>query len=252
MKIAIVTGASSGMGREFVRQIADRFNGIQEIWVIARRKERLEELVLQAPMRLRLLSIDLMDQEERLKLKEALLREKPEVKWLINAAGYGKIGKPGSIPVEEETGMVTVNCEALLAVTRMTLPYLTGNSRIIQFASAAAFLPQPGFSVYAATKAFVLNYSRALNEELKPQGIYVTAVCPGPVRTEFFEIAETTGKVSAYKFLITADPQRVVKKAIRDSMMGRPLSVYGLSMKLFRVLCRLLPQSLIFRIMKTL
>lgn len=252
MKIAIVTGASSGMGREFVRQIADRFNGIQEIWVIARRRERLEELILQVPVHLRLLTMDLMDKGERLLLERELFQVQPQVKWLINAAGYGKIGQAGAIPVEDETGMVTVNCEALCAITRLVLPYLTGNSRIIQFSSAAAFLPQPGFAVYAATKAFVLSYSRALNEELKPQGIYVTAVCPGPVKTEFFEIAEATGDVSIYKFLIMAESKRVVKKAIRDSMMGRPVSVYGFSMKTFRLLCRILPQNLIFRIMKTL
>lgn len=252
MKIAIVTGASSGMGREFVRQIADRFSGIQEIWVIARRKERLEELILKEPVHLRLLTMDLMEKEERQALGEELKKEEPEVKWLINAAGYGKIGQAGDIPLDEETGMVVLNCEALCGVTRRVLPYLTGNSRIVHFASAAAFLPQPGFAVYAATKAFVLSYSRALNEELKPQGIYVTAVCPGPVDTEFFEIAETTGTASLYKRLLIANPKRVVKKAIRDSMMGKPVSVYGFSMKVFRFLCRILPHGLILRIMKTL
>lgn len=88
--------------------------------------------------------------------------------------------------MEEETGMVDVNCRALTAVTRLVLPYMSENSRILQFASAAAFLPQPRFAVYAATKSFVLSYSRALAMELKSRQIYVTAVCPGPVKTEFF------------------------------------------------------------------
>lgn len=252
MKIAIVTGASSGMGREFITQIADRFSGIEEIWVVARRKERLQELVGKVPLRLRLFAIDLTDQGDLMELQIALEEEHPDVKWLINAAGYGKIGPVGSVSLKDETGMVDLNCTALCAVTHMVLPYLSGNSRVIQFASSAAFLPQPDFAIYAATKSFVLSYSRALNEELKPRGIYVTAVCPGPVKTEFFDIAETTGEVAVYKRLVMADPKRVVKKAIRDSMMGRPVSIYGITMNAFHLLCKFLPHGMILRIMKAL
>lgn len=252
MKIAIVTGASSGMGREFITQIADRFSGIEEIWVVARRKERLQELVGKVPLRLRLFAIDLTDQGDLMELQIALEEEHPDVKWLINAAGYGKIGPVGSVSLKDETGMVDLNCTALCAVTHLVLPYLSGNSRVIQFASSAAFLPQPDFAIYAATKSFVLSYSRALNEELKPRGIYVTAVCPGPVKTEFFDIAETTGEVAVYKRLVMADPKRVVKKAIRDSMMGRPVSIYGITMNAFHLLCKFLPHGMILRIMKAL
>ena len=252
MKIAIVTGASSGMGREFIMQIADRFGGLEEIWVVARRRERLEELVGKVPVTLRLFAIDLTDDRDLMELQGALEEEHPDVKWLINAAGFGKIGPVGSISLRDEMGMVDLNCKALCAVTHMVLPYLSGNSRVIQFASAASFLPQPDFAIYAATKAFVLSYSRALNEELKPRGIYVTAVCPGPVKTEFFDIAEMTGEVSVYKRLVMANPKHVVKKAIRDSMMGRPVSVYGFTMKAFQLLCKVLPHGLILRIMKAL
>lgn len=252
MKIAIVTGASSGMGREFITQIADRFSGIEEIWVVARRKERLDELVGKIPLSLRQFVIDLTDQRDLMKLQIALEEEHPDVKWLINAAGYGKIGPVGSVSLTDETGMVDLNCKALCAVTHMVLPYLSGNSRIIQFASSAAFLPQPDFAIYAATKSCVLSYSRALNEELKPRGIYVTAVCPGPVKTEFFNIAETTGEVALYKRLVMANPKRVVKQAIRDSMMGRPVSIYGITMNAFHLLSKFLPHGLILRIMKAL
>ena len=172
MKIAVITGASSGMGRETVLQLSDHFPGFDEMWVIARREERLKELAAQCPVRL---------------LESALRACSPDVKYLVNAAGFGKIGPVGSIASGDETGMVRVNCEALVAVTHLVLPYMTHNSRILMFASAASFLPQPDFAVYAATKAFVLSYSRALNEELKDRDIAVTAVCPGPVRTEFFD-----------------------------------------------------------------
>jgi len=252
MKIAIVTGASSGMGREFIMQIADRFNGIGEIWAIARREERLEELSPLVPVKVRSFAIDLTDDSKLMRLQDILAKEKPEVKWLINSAGYGKIGDVGTINIGDEMGMVELNCKALCAVTHMVLPYMSENSRIIQFSSAASFLPQPGFAIYAATKSFVLSYSRALNEELKKRGIYVTAVCPGPVKTEFFDIAETTGKIPLYKRVVMADPKKVVRLALRDSMMGRPVSVYGITMKFFRLLCKTVPHTAIFRLMKGL
>ena len=252
MKIAIVTGASSGMGREFIRQIANRFKGLDEIWAIARREERLEELKEEILVPLRPFSIDLTDHRELMELQTALEEERPDVKWLVNGAGFGKIGPVGEVSLYDETGLIRHNCEALCAVTHMVLPYLSGNSRVMNFASAAAFLPQPRFAIYAATKSFVLSYSRALNEELNPRGIYVTAVCPGPVKTEFFDIAETTGKIALYKRLMMAAPDKVVRTALRDSMMGRSVSVYGTAMKAFRILAKFLPHGLILRIMKAL
>lgn len=159
------------------------------------------------------------------------------VKLLVNASGFGKIGTVGNLPLDDETGMVELNCEALCAVTHMVLPYMSENSRILQFASAASFLPQPGFAIYAATKAFVLSYSRALREELRPRRIGVTAVCPGPVKTEFFDIAETTGEIPLYKRLVMADPHKVVKLAIRDCMVGK--SSVGLRRMDEGILCAL-------------
>lgn len=252
MKIAIVTGASSGMGRECAIQLADQFGGLSEIWLIARREERLKELEKQLPVPSRSLALDLTKKEDLKKLSGLLKQEQPQVKFLINASGYGKIGSVGSVSLEEETGMVALNCEALCAVTHLVLPYLCEKARILQFASSAAFLPQPGFAVYAATKAFVLSYSRALNEELKPRGIKVTAVCPGPVKTEFFTIAETTGKIPLYKRLTMANPARVVRLAIRDSILGKPVSVYGPLMKAFRLLTGVMPHGCLLKLMTSL
>ena len=106
-----------------------------------------------------------------------------------------RFGGVRELSVSDQTEMAELNCTALTAVTSMVLPFMPNNSRILQFASSAAFLPQPGFAVYAATKAYVLSYSRALNRELKDRGISVTAICPGPVKTEFFDIAQTTGEI---------------------------------------------------------
>lgn len=249
MNIALVTGASSGMGRELLFQIADRFSGIGEIWAIARREERLLEVSRQLPVPLRIFSLDLCERESLETLKEALQLHRPEIRILVNAAGYGKIGCVGNLSLEDETGMVALNCEALCAVTHLALPYMPKRSRILQFASSAAFLPQPEFAIYAATKAFVLSYSQALHAELAGREIAVTAVCPGPVKTEFFDIAETTGQVPLYKRLAMANPKKVVRLALRDSMMGRRISIYGPLMKGFYVLCRLVPHSWLLQAM---
>lgn len=243
MKIAIVTGASSGMGRQMALEIGDEFGGIDEIWVIARRGERLKELEGQMPAGIRCFAMDVTCKKEREEFGQVLSKEQPNVKILVNGAGFGKIGAVEQIPAGCEADMIRLNCEALCTMTRLALPFMSPNSRIIQFASAASFLPQPRFAVYAATKAFVLSYSRALGAELKGRQIYVTAVCPGPVKTEFFDIAETTGKISVYKKLVMADAKKVVRKALRDSAMGKSVSVYGLTMKGFCALCKIIPHQ---------
>lgn len=247
MKIAIVTGASSGMGREMVYQLADRFGGLSEIWVIARRKERLEALNGDVPVKIRPFALDLTRSEDLEQLKHALVSEKPNVKILVNAAGFGRTGTVGNISSMDSRGMVRLNCEALVAVTELVLPYLTAGSRIIQFASAAAFIPQPGFAVYAATKSFVLSYSRALSAELKEKKIYVTAVCPGTVDTEFLTEALNGRKLAPYKKLVLSKPKAVAACAVEDSMRGKELSVYGPFMKGFQVLCKILPHRLIMK-----
>lgn len=247
MKTAIVTGASSGMGQEMVRQLADRFAGLEEIWVVARRKERLDDFDGQVPVHIRKFALDLTKDEEFGQFTEALKRMQPDVKILVNAAGYGKTGAVGTIPEEQSTGMVRLNDEALVAVTEAVLPYISDNSRIIQFASAAAFIPQPGFAVYAATKSFVLSYSRALAMELKSRQIPVTAVCPGPVSTEFFDIALNGGKLTSYKKWVTVKPEMMVRRAIADSCMGKQISIPGPVMKLFYVLCKFLPHGMLMK-----
>lgn len=252
MKIAVITGASSGMGREAAVQLGDRFGGLDEIWLIARRRERLEELEGHLPVKIRCFAMDITVEEERERFGKTLKEENPDVKILVNAAGFGRIGKVGEVAMETECAMVRLNCEALCAMTHVVLPYMSPNSRILQFASSAAFLPQPKFAIYAATKSFVLSYSRALGAELRDRRIYVTAVCPGPVDTEFFDIAETTDQIPLYKRLVMANPRKVVKKAIMDSCMGRPVSVYGLTMKGFRVLCKAVPHEILLSFLKPL
>ncbi|MCI8864265.1 MAG: SDR family NAD(P)-dependent oxidoreductase [Lachnospiraceae bacterium] len=249
-RIAMVTGASSGMGKEAVLQIGNNPRKVQEVWVVARRRESLMELKRQVSVPVRIFPLDLAQEKSWHILKRALEKYKPEIKILVNSAGYGKNGKVGSVGLKEEAGMVRLNCEALCAVTHLALPYLADHGRILQMASAAAFVPQPGFAVYAATKAFVLSYSRALGVELKPRGIVVTAVCPGPVATGFFEVAQAGGKLPFYKRAVMAKPKKVVKKALEDSMSGKAVSVYGPAMKGFCLLCKAVPHRFLLRFME--
>ncbi len=243
LKIAIVTGASSGIGREFVKLLDKELMSLDEIWVIARREDRLKALAKEVGTKLVPIEMDITSKEAVGVLAYLLKEKKPAVKLLINCAGFGKIGKVAELPAEGQLSMVKVNCLALTELTLMVLPYMAKKSRIIQMASVAAFLPQPRFAVYAATKSYVLSFSRALNKELADTGIRVTAVCPGPVKTEFFDLAEQTGSIPVYKKIVMADPEKVVRKAFYDSLAGKDMSVYGGTMKALHVLTKILPHK---------
>ena len=163
-KIAVVTGASSGLGREFVVQISEKYKTIDEIWVIARRAERLYALEREIEgKKIIVLPLDITKQEDLEAYKKMLAKEHPWVRVLVNAAGYGIMGHVEDVVCEELTGMIDVNCKALVAMTKITLPYMKEQSNIINIASSAAYLPQPSFAVYAATKSMVRSFSKALN-----------------------------------------------------------------------------------------
>ena len=248
MKIAVITGASSGMGREFVRQAGYFYRSLDEIWVIARRKERLESLRKECRVPLHIFDGDLLKKQVYRQYHIELKEKKPDIRMLVNAAGFGKSGTFSEIASEDkklQPDMIDLNCRALTRMIQLSLPRMSRGSRIINLASAAAFCPQNGFAVYAATKAYVLSLSRALSSELRSRGIIVTAVCPGPVDTEFFQVSgELTDPL---KKLTMAKAPAVVHKALKDSRKRREVSVYGASMKAARIGARLLPHRLILR-----
>ena len=250
MKIAVVTGASSGIGREFVKQMGHCYRDLDEIWVIARREHRLLELNQLSRVPIRILEGDLLEEEVYEKLEKLLQEEAPDIRMLVNGAGFGKSGTVEEILKEDsktQLEMIGLNCTALSRVTFCCLPCLSRGSRIIQMASAAAFSPQPAFAVYAATKAYVLSFSRSLGAELKSRGTYVTAVCPGPVDTEFFQVS---GQLeNPLKKLVKVKAQGVVRKALLDSRRGKDISVYGLPMKCAHTASKLLPHRLILKLM---
>ena len=219
MKIAIITGASSGMGRRMAIELNDPIPNIEAFWLFGRRVERLEALEKQLTKPCRFFTDDLQTSAVREILQRALAEETPEIVFLVNAAGFGQIGTIRGLSLEAQLGMVDLNISALTAITRLCLPYMARKSRIVNFASSAAFLPQPNFAVYAASKSYVLSFSQSLAEELRSTGIRVTAVCPGPVKTEFFERAETSGHIPFYKYLFMANPEKVCHLALMDSVL---------------------------------
>ncbi len=249
MRIVIVTGASSGIGREFVKQIGHFYKNLDEIWVIARRRERLEQLRNISAVPIRIFDGDLLHKQVYVQLKKALLREHPDVRMLVNAAGFGKSGTVEDILEEDrkiQLQMIDLNCIALSRMTFTCMPYLTRGSRIINLASAAAFSPQPQLTVYAATKSYVLSFSRGLGAELREKGICVTAVCPGPVETEFFDVAGELQNVFKKMTLVKAPD--VVRKALLDSRAGKSISVYGLPIKAAHAAAKILPTDLVVRV----
>lgn len=249
--VAIITGASSGMGREFALQIAQGYRSVEEIWLIARRRDRLEQLQKQLlGRRVKIFTLDLMKDEDLQQFGEILEKEKPRVRILVNAAGYGIIGAVQEQTLKDNVGMVDLNCRALTVLTYQVLPYMSEGSGLIQMASSAAFMPQPKFAVYAASKSYVLSFTRALAREVKEQGISVIAVCPGPVKTEFFDIDETYEEVKLYKKVTMAKADKVVRKALLDLKHGKNISVYGIPMKFFRFICKVLPQDWLLQFVK--
>ena len=252
MRIAVITGASSGIGREFAVQIADSFSKIDEVWLIARREnelKKIKEMIAQAGKKARFFPCDITMVETKEIIVSSMKDVNARVGILVNSAGYGMIGNFKEIDYEDNIGMVRLNCEALTSFTYAMLPFMTKKSHIINVASSAAFTPKPGFAVYAATKSYVLSLSKALNYELKQYGISVTAVCPGPVRTGFFEVAEKYNKAKRFKRWFMVEASDVTKKALYDAMRGKNCSIYGISMKAFHIVAKLLPHEILFPFM---
>lgn len=248
-KIAVVTGASSGMGREFVRQLG-QYVRVEEIWAIARRREALESLQKEVRIPVVPLCLDLNREESFREYEDRLKAEKPDVKLLVNAAGFGKFGAAWDIPVEDECRMIDLNCKALVVMTRLTVPYMAPGSHILELDSLSAFQPVPYITTYGATKAFVLSYSRAMNRELKEKGIRVMAMNPGWVKTEFFRHATVTDGSSRVRYFNRLyEPQDVVKTGLKDLYRTKKdYSVHGLPVRWQVRGVKLLPHSLVMDI----
>lgn len=245
MNIAIITGASSGMGREFVLQL-DAAQQYDEIWVIARRRDRLEALAGEVRAKLRPIALDLSAADAMDTYRTLLAEEHPHVQTLVNASGYGKFGAFTDTPLDQLTGMIDLNARALMEITYITLPYMSRGSEIYQLGSLSSFQPVPYIGVYGATKAFVLSFSRALGVELKPRGIRVMAVCPFWVKTEFFDRAVTDDTITYYARYYEA--RGVVAQALRDMKRGKDVSIHGKYARAQVLATKLVPHRTVMKI----
>ena len=246
MKIAVISGASSGMGREFVYAL-DKQTKYDEIWVIARRRDRLEALAEKTRAKIRPVPMDLTDVKSIENFAELLKSEKPEIQTLVNASGYGKFESFENIDLKDDYGMIDLNCKAYVGMTKVCLPYIVSGGEIYQLDSLSAFQPVPYINVYGATKAFVLSFSRALNVELKKKNIKVMAVCPGWVKTEFFDRSVTNDSVITY-YNRYFTPEEVVERALKDMKKGKDVCVPGASVRFQVFLTKILPHKLVMKI----
>jgi len=248
-KIAIVTGASSGMGQWFART-ASEYVEFDELWIIARRSDRLARLASEMPsVTVRCISLDLTDRGSVSSLHPLLDEAGAEVVLLVNAAGFGKFQAVADVPQETADGMLALNCGALMDMCYTCLPYMHRGARVLNIASVAAFQPVPYITEYAATKAFVLSFSRGLWKELRPAGITVTALCPYWTRTEFFDVAGcSSGKDRVTYFNAMYEPEDVVRRGWRDLLRGRDVSTFGFIARAQVLLVKLLPHRLIMKI----
>ena len=248
MKIAVVTGASSGMGQEFVRQLS-QYVTVDEIWVIARREEALKKLSAEVDVPLRALALDLCEKESFSRYRALLEQEKPDVKLLVNAAGFGKFGSFDEISAEDDCRMIDLNCKALVMMTRLTLPYMHRGSHILQLDSLSAFQPVPYITTYGATKAFVLSYTRAANQELKSRGIRMMAMNPGWVKTEFFNHAMLTNDAKVQYFNYLYEAKDVVSTGLKHLYKTKKeYSVHGFPIQNQVRLVKCLPHNIVMKV----
>lgn len=248
MKTAIITGASSGLGREFVRQLPEMFPEIESYWLIARRTSRLEDLAaVLSGKNVVCLSMDLCDAMNFITFKEKLTAEWPEVELLINCAGCGYLGLIGETDTASQTRMIDLNLRALTAITNITIPFMSRGSHILNVSSIAAFCPNPRMTVYSASKAYVSAYTIGAAEELRQKGISVTAVCPGPMATEFTHVGRIHGNSRTFECLPYCDQVKVACGALQAAKAGRTIYTPRLFYKCYRVLAKLLPIKLMVK-----
>lgn len=239
-RIAIITGASGGLGKEFTKLMLGE--EIDEIWAIARNYEKLTALKKEIGDKLISISKDLSKLEEVTSIGLLLEKEKPEIAYLINNAGIARMGSYQEFDAVELSTTISINCTALAILCTLSIPYMQRGSRILNVSSASSFQPLPFLNLYASTKAFERSYSRALNAELKGTGITATAVCPSWVDTDLL-LKEMNGR--KIKFPGIVSPDRVAVQALKDAKRGKDMSVCTFYVKWLHVLAKLFPQKVV-------
>ena len=249
---ALITGASAGIGREFARQLAGRAGSVV---LVARRRERLEQLRNELKkdnpnLNVHVYDVDLADKARVDALIDSLARDKIDIDLLINNAGLGDSGPFATSDPERIDQIIQVNMSALTLLTRKLLPPMIARKRgaILNVSSSAGFLPIPGFAIYAASKAYVTSFSEAIFSELRGTGVSVCALCPGPVHTEFNDVAQRPGEArDRSPEFVYVPVEQVVRDALAAVEADRPLVIPGFLMKVGMFLVRMTPMSILRR-----
>lgn len=239
-RIAIVTGASGGMGKEFTKLMLQE--DLDEIWTIARNKEKLLGLKEEFGEKIVTISKDLTKISELYSIEEMLKEEEVVVAYLVNNAGVAKMGSYKDFTIKEIEDAVSINCSLMPILCNICIPYMEGGSKILNISSASAFQPLPYINLYASSKAFERSYSRSLNLELKGTGITSTAVCPSWVDTELLT-KEINGEKVKFPGIVPAD--KVAIKALKDAKKGKDMSVCTLYVKWMHLLAKIFPQKIV-------
>lgn len=240
--VAIVTGASSGMGMEYAHELSKQPD-VDEIWLVARRRDRLEKLAAEISCAARIICADLTSGDDIEKIDRELEKRHPSVSYLVSAAGFGKFGTWDTIPASANDAMIDLNCKAMVHITTVVLPYMGRGSHVLEIVSCSAFTPLPHLNVYASTKAFMQSYVRALRWEVRKRGICVTAVCPGWVKTEFMKHAETTGH-DVRHYIGAQKPRTVVRRSILANKCHFAIATCGVGAFVLRIVGKFLPHCI--------
>ncbi|MBR5767155.1 MAG: SDR family NAD(P)-dependent oxidoreductase [Clostridia bacterium] len=250
-KIAIVTGASSGLGFEFIKHMAAS-GRYDEIWAVARRAERLSALRSQFGNVIVPVPADLTTDSGIGAVTGKLTAESPSLIALVNNAGFGTIGDIAESDPMTQGRIVNLNCQALTVLTTFALRYMSRGSFILNVCSIAAFAPNPRMATYCSTKAYVMSFTRALRFELKKQGINACAVCPGPMETEFLPVAGIKkGTSHTFDTLPRCNPDKVALKGLRAAEKGRGVYTPRAFFKFYRFVAKVLPHGIVMHMSKT-
>lgn len=245
-RIAIITGATSGLGREYALLADVRLTSIDEIWLVARRADKLQETAVRMRHVVRCLSYDLTRTTSIMELTHLIQRKDIRVGYLINCAGFAKMGASKNITISDQADMTALNCMAAVRLTDACLPYMRRGDHIVNVCSTAAFQPMQGLNVYAASKAFLLRYSRALRQELLHERIAVTAVCPYWIKdTEFIERAEDAGGKTVRSYPLASRVASVAAVSMIGIRMGLPVITPGIVCTIHRAFSGLLPDTVL-------
>lgn len=245
MRVAIITGASSGLGKVFFEKLVERYTDLNEIWLIARREDKLKELADHYPhVRIRILPLDLADTKSIDTLSTVLQENNPDIRVLINNAGFDRAGLFREMRHQDIYSLINLNVMGTTMISRICLPYMSKGSYQIITGSIGSFAPLPWRAVYSASKAYVRFFSRALREEERKRGVNIMLLSPGNMNTEMFRESSSGGKLSIFPFLdLEKETVKAMRKAERGAATYTPRAFY----KGYRLLAKIVPSAIMVK-----